>query len=145
MPSESTFGKGRGLSDFDNKVIFFAFIEISPTFVLNETPDKRPGFSILMFSMSGKELAKQIEKRVGQCVLTCPTTSVFNGFDSGEKINLSKNLRFFGDGWQISKVINNKRFWRIPTMDGEFVGEETVNIQKCVGGGNLLILAKDQL
>ena len=109
----------------------------------NETPDKRPGFSILMFSMSGKELAKQIEKRVGQCVLTCPTTSVFNGFDSGEKINLSKNLRFFGDGWQISKVINNKRFWRIPTMDGEFVGEETVNIKKCVGGGNLLILAKD--
>ena len=109
------------------------------------TPDKRPGVSVLIFSMSGRELAKQVETRVGQCVLTCPTTSVFSGFEDGEPINLSKNLRFFGDGWQISKVINEKRFWRIPTMDGEFLGEETTRLKKGVGGGNLLILAKDTL
>mgnify|MGYP001316672259 FL=1 len=109
----------------------------------DSTPDKRPGVSVLIFSMSGRELAKQLETRVGQCVLTCPTTSVFSGFEEGEPINLSKNLRFFGDGWQISKVINGKRFWRIPTMDGEFLGEETAKLKKGVGGGNLLILAKD--
>lgn len=107
------------------------------------TPDHRPGFSVLLFSMSGKELAKQLETRVGQCVLTCPTTSVFNGFEVGELVNLSKNLRFFGDGWQISKVMNHKRYWRIPTMDGEFLGEESAKLKKGVGGGNLLILAKD--
>ena len=108
-----------------------------------KTPDKRPGVSVLVFSMSGRELAKQVETRVGQCVLTCPTASVFSGFDEGESVNLAKNLRFFGDGWQISKVINDKRYWRIPTMDGEFVGEETAKLKKGVGGGNLLILAQD--
>ena len=69
----------------------------------DETPDGRPGVALLMFAMSGKELAKQIERRVGQCVLTCPTTAVFSGIAEGEAVALGKNLRFFGDGWQISR------------------------------------------
>ena len=96
-----------------------------------------------MFAMSGKELAKQIERRVGQCVLTCPTTAVFAGLDEGEPIALGKNLRFFGDGWQISKVIGGVRYWRVPVMDGEFVAQETTPVVKGVGGGNLLLLARD--
>lgn len=108
-----------------------------------ETPDGRPGVSVLFFSMSGKELAKQVERRVGQCVLTCPTTAVYAGIDEGEAIALGKNLRFFGDGWQISKVINGVRYWRIPVMDGEFVAQETTAVVKCVGGGNLLLLCRD--
>ena len=108
-----------------------------------ETPDGRPGVSVLIFSMSGKELAKQVERRVGQCVLTCPTTAVFAGIAEGEAIALGKNLRFFGDGWQISKVINGVRYWRIPVMDGEFVVQETTAVVKCVGGGNLLLLCRD--
>ena len=91
--------------------------------------------------MSGKELAKQIERRVGQCVLTCPTTAVFAGIAEGEAVALGKNLRFFGDGWQISKVINGVRYWRMPVMDGEFVAQETTAVVKGVGGGNLLLLA----
>jgi len=98
---------------------------------------------VLIFSMSGKELAKQVERRVGQCVLTCPTTAVFAGIAEGEAIALGKNLRFFGDGWQISKVINGVRYWRIPVMDGEFVAQETTAVVKCVGGGNLLLLCRD--
>ncbi len=120
--------------------------EIGP----DDTPDGRPGYSVLFFSMSGKELAKQIERRVGQCVLTCPTTAVFAGLPrtgneraEGEVIGLGRNLRFFGDGWQISKVINGVRYWRIPVMDGEFVAQETTTLTKAVGGGNLLILATD--
>jgi len=109
----------------------------------DETPDGRPGVSVLIFSMSGKELAKQVERRVGQCVLTCPTTAVFAGIAEGEAIALGKNLRFFGDGWQISKVINGVRYWRIPVMDGEFVAQETTAVVKCVGGGNLLLLCRD--
>ncbi len=109
----------------------------------DETPDGRPGIAVLLFAMSGKELTKQIERRVGQCVLTCPTTAIFAGIDDGEAVALGKNLRFFGDGWQISKVIAGKRYWRIPVMDGEFVAQETTAVVKGVGGGNLLLLARD--
>lgn len=109
----------------------------------DETPDGRPGVSVLIFSMSGKELAKQIERRVGQCVLTCPTTAVYAGIAEGEAVALGKNLRFFGDGWQISKVIDGIRYWRVPVMDGEFVAQETTAVTKAVGGGNLLFMARD--
>jgi formylmethanofuran--tetrahydromethanopterin N-formyltransferase len=113
-----------------------------------ESPDGRPGVSVLIFSMSGKELAKQLERRVGQCVLTCPTTAVFAGLAPGaagssDAAALGKNLRFFGDGWQISKVIDGVRYWRVPVMDGEFVAQEDTPVVKGVGGGNLLFLARD--
>jgi formylmethanofuran--tetrahydromethanopterin N-formyltransferase len=96
--------------------------------------------------MSGKELGKQLERRVGQCVLTCPTTAVFAGLPKGagsDVAALGKNLRFFGDGWQISKVIDGVRYWRVPVMDGEFVAQEDTPVVKAVGGGNLLLLARD--
>ncbi len=109
----------------------------------DESPDGRPGAAILIFSMSGKELAKQIERRVGQCVLTCPTTAVYAGLSEGEAVALGKNLRFFGDGWQTSKVIGGVRYWRVPVMDGEFVAQETTAVRKGVGGGNLLLLGTD--
>ncbi|MDI3514465.1 MAG: formylmethanofuran--tetrahydromethanopterin N-formyltransferase [Rhodocyclaceae bacterium] len=109
----------------------------------DETPDGRPGASVLLFAMSGKELAKQLERRVGQCVLTCPTTAIYAGLDEGEAIALGRNLRFFGDGWQISKMIDGRRYWRVPVMDGEFVAQETTALVKAVGGGNLLLLARD--
>jgi len=110
----------------------------------HETPDGRPGVNVLIFSMSGKELGKQLERRVGQCVLTCPTTAVFAGLPrtaGGDVAALGKNLRFFGDGWQISKVIDGVRYWRVPVMDGEFVAQEDTPVVKAVGGGNLLLLA----
>ena len=111
----------------------------------DETPDGRPGCAVLLFAMSGKELAKQLERRVGQCVLTCPTTAVYAGLDPalGEPVALGRNLRFFGDGWQIGKVIGGRRYWRVPVMDGEFVAEESTPVIKGVGGGNLLFLARD--
>ena len=109
-----------------------------------ETPDGRPGASMLFFAMSGKELAKQVERRVGQCVLTSPTSAAFAGIDDGEPIPLGKNLRFFGDGFQLSKLIGGKRYWRVPVMDGEFLVQETTGMVKAVGGGNFLILADSQ-
>lgn len=109
-----------------------------------ETPDGRPGLSCLFFSFSGKELAKQIEKRIGQCVLTSPTSAAFAGISGGEPIALGKNLRFFGDGFQSSKQIDGKRYWRVPVMDGEFLIEETTGVVPAVGGGNFLVLAATQ-
>ncbi len=115
-----------------------------------ETPDGRPGVAVLLFAVSSKELAKQLGRRVGQCVLTCPTTAVYAGIDPAtseapvsDNADLGSQLRFFGDGWQISKMIDGRRYWRVPVMDGEFVCEDTVPTVKAVGGGNLLLLARD--
>jgi formylmethanofuran--tetrahydromethanopterin N-formyltransferase len=98
----------------------------------------------MIFAMGGKGLAKQLETRAGQCVLTSPTSALFAGIDEGDKIALGKNLRYFGDGFQISKRINGKRYWRVPVMDGEFLAEETTGMVKAVGGGNFLVLAESQ-
>lgn len=110
----------------------------------DETPDGRPGVAILLFAMSGKELAKQIERRVGQCILTCPTTAAYAGVAGGEPVALGKNLRFFGDGFQASKQVAGRRYWRVPVMDGEFLVEESTGVVPAVGGGNFLVLAETQ-
>ena len=110
----------------------------------NITPDGRPGYSILLFSMSRSQLEKQLETRVGQCILTCPTTAVFSGIESDDVIPLGKNLRYFGDGHQISKKIDGKRYWRIPVMDGEFLCEETASRVPAIGGGNFLVLSTNR-
>lgn len=108
----------------------------------SKTPDNRPGIAVLVFSMSGKELEKQIVRRVGQCVLTCPSTSVFAGMDSEKRVALGSHLRYFGDGFQTSKVIAGRRYWRVPVMDGEFVAEESTGRRDAVGGGNFLVLSQ---
>jgi len=110
----------------------------------NETPDGRPGVSILIFAMGGKGLAKQVETRSGQCVLTSPTSALFSGLDSEKDMPLGQNLRYFGDGFQISKMIDGKRYWRIPVMDGEFLTQEKTGVTAAVGGGNFLVLAESQ-
>ena len=115
-----------------------------------ETPDGRVGVSVLMFAMGSAVLMKQLETRMGQCILTCPTAAAFSGLDSADQINLGKHLRFFGDGFQTSKLIPNKngiakRYWRIPVMDGEFLTEETTGMMRAIGGGNFLVLATSQV
>lgn len=110
----------------------------------DNTPDGRPGISVLLFAMSSSDLAKQLERRTGQCVLTCPTTAVFSGMEGEDRLPLGKNLRFFGDGFQISKQIGDRRYWRVPVMDGEFLAEETTARCPAIGGGNFLVLAREQ-
>ncbi|MCS7270358.1 MAG: formylmethanofuran--tetrahydromethanopterin N-formyltransferase, partial [Gemmataceae bacterium] len=92
-----------------------------------ETPDGRPGVSILLFAFSRDALQKAVVNRVAQCILTCATTACYNGLplDPARVIKVGGALRYFGDGWQISKFLDGKRYWRIPTMDGEFLCEET--------------------
>jgi len=108
----------------------------------SETPDGRPGVRVLLFAVSTSELQKQLQNRVGQCVLTSPGSACYAGLDGAERLNLGNALRYFGDGWQISKRFGAKHYWRIPVMDGEFVCEATTGLTKeAVGGGNLLILA----
>ena len=107
-----------------------------------ETPDGRPGVSILMMTMSKDELGKRLIERIGQTVLTCPTTACFDGFpDAPDRVGVGSALRLFGDGFQSSKVLGGQRFWRIPVMEGEFLVQEKFGMLKGVGGGNFLILA----
>lgn len=108
-----------------------------------ETPDGRPGVAILAFAVSSKELEKQIPRRAGQCVLTCPTTALFAGIESPKPVPLGKTLRFFGDGFQISKSIGSKRYWRIPVMDGEFLCEQQTARVDAIGGGNFFLFGTD--
>jgi formylmethanofuran--tetrahydromethanopterin N-formyltransferase len=119
---------------------------IEKILVPDETPDGRPGVSLLYFAFNRDALQKAAVKRVGQCVLTCATTACFNGLPvvKDKSIRIGGNLRFFGDGWQFSKKLAGRRFWRLPVMDGEFLCEDVFGTVKGVGGGNFLILAEDQ-
>ena len=110
----------------------------------NGSPDLRPGVSVLIFAMDAESLGKRLIERIGQCVMTCPTTACYNGLAGGSPVIVGGKLRYFGDGHQISKVIDGLKLWRIPVMDGEFLVDDRFNIQEAVGGGNLLILGKDQ-
>ncbi len=108
-----------------------------------DTPDGRPGVRVLMFAVSTAELQKQLQARVAQCVLTSPGSACYAGLDGEEALRLGNALRYFGDGWQISKRLGQKRYWRLPVMDGEFVCEATTGLTKqAVGGGNLLIMGR---
>jgi len=110
----------------------------------DETPDGRPGVSVLFLTMDKASLPEQLIVRVGQTVLTCPTTACFDGLpEAPDRLPVGKALRVFGDGFQASKVIGGKRYWRLPVMEGEFLIEETFGMLKGVGGGNFLILARD--
>lgn len=119
--------------------------ELSP----DDTPDGRPGVAVLLFGFSSEKLEQALLQRVGQCVLTCPTTAVYDGLSAcgtavapesaPRTVALGKQLRYFGDGFQRSKVITGRRYWRIPTMDGEFLVEESATAVKAIAGGNFLI------
>jgi formylmethanofuran--tetrahydromethanopterin N-formyltransferase len=110
----------------------------------DQTPDARPGVSVLLFTMDEEGMGKRLVERVGQCVMTCPSTACYNGLAGERQVPVGSQLRFFGDRHQISKLLAGRRLWRIPVMDGEFLVDERFGIQRAVGGGNLLILGRDQ-
>jgi formylmethanofuran--tetrahydromethanopterin N-formyltransferase len=111
----------------------------------SETPDARPGISVLLFTMDTDSLNKRLTERIGQTVLTCVTTSCFDGLpDVPDRVPAGRALRVFGDKYQSSKVIGHERYWRIPVMEGEFLVQESFGVEKKgIGGGNFLILAED--
>jgi formylmethanofuran--tetrahydromethanopterin N-formyltransferase len=110
----------------------------------DETPDGRPGVSLLVFGFNTPAVGKALLGRIGQCVMTCATTACFDGLGGApERVNVGGRLRFFGDGFQASKRLDGHRYWRVPVMDGEFVCEETFGVARGVAGGNFLMLGAD--
>lgn len=109
-----------------------------------DTPDGRPGAAVMLFAFSYDDLTTVIPNRVGQCLLTCPTTAVYDGLPEAEQhAPMGKHVRFFGDGFQKSKVVAQRRFWRVPVMEGEFLVEQHVGLAKGVAGGNFIIQATE--
>jgi len=108
------------------------------------TPDGRPGVNVLVFGFDAEGLGTRLLDRVGQTVLTCPTTACFDGLsDAPDRVAVGGLLRHFGDSYQSSKFLDGRRYWRIPVMEGEFLVQETFGVQWAIGGGNFLILAAD--
>ncbi len=114
-----------------------------------QTPDGRAGMAVLMFARQDDGLEGAVINRVGQCLLTCPTTAIFDGLPDADgtdvfRVPVGKDISYFGDGHQEAVELHGRRCWRVPVMDGWFVVEESVAAVRAVGGGNFLICGDDQ-
>ena len=108
------------------------------------TPDSRPGAAIQIYHSDPANLKIVTLTRVGQCILTAPTTAAFDGLPKMKRrISIGKALAKFGDGFEKEDTMYGRKIWRIPVMEGEFVIEDSFGVIKAVAGGNILILAKD--
>jgi len=109
-----------------------------------ETPDGRPGAIIQIYQGSRGALKNQMSLRIGQCIMTCPTTAVFDALPKAKRrVSIGRSLRYFGDGFQKEAEVGGRKVWRIPVMEGEFIVEDEFGIMKAVASGNMLILAND--
>ncbi|MDD1655741.1 MAG: formylmethanofuran--tetrahydromethanopterin N-formyltransferase [Methanomicrobiales archaeon] len=109
-----------------------------------ETPDGRPGFAILICNPKKEKLKEQLIERIGECILTAPTTATFNGItDAPEKLPVK--LHFFGDGYEHQVKVGDRSCWAIPIMEGEYITEEEYGVVKGVAGGNFFVMAENQM
>jgi formylmethanofuran--tetrahydromethanopterin N-formyltransferase len=109
-----------------------------------ETPDKRPGILVQIYNRDRFELKHQLMERIGQCIMTCPTTTAFNGLLGKRVLKVGSSLRYFGDGFQKKTMVNGRRCWKIPVMEGNFIVEDGFGAQEAVAGGNFMIFAENQ-
>jgi formylmethanofuran--tetrahydromethanopterin N-formyltransferase len=116
-----------------------------PIVTPNKTPDGRPGVHIQMYHRTRTELKRQMIARIGQCILTCPTTAAFDGMpDAKRRLRIGWALRMFGDGFESRDHLGGRKIWRIPVMEGEFIVESRFGVRRCVAGGNFIIMADGQ-
>ncbi|MEM3565251.1 MAG: formylmethanofuran--tetrahydromethanopterin N-formyltransferase [Candidatus Bathyarchaeia archaeon] len=109
------------------------------------TPDGRVGALIQIYNRSRFDLKNQLILRIGQCVMTCPTTAAFDALpEARRRMKVGRSLRYFGDGFQKKGIVGGRKVWRIPVMEGEFIVEDSFGVMEAVAGGNFLILAKDK-
>jgi formylmethanofuran--tetrahydromethanopterin N-formyltransferase len=110
-----------------------------------KSPDGRPGVRIQIYHRTRTELKLQMISRLGQCVLTCPTTAAFDDMPNAKRhLKVGAAIRMFGDGYERKDTLNERKIWRIPVMEGEFVIQNRFGVRRCVAGGNLIIMADSQ-
>jgi len=111
----------------------------------SKTPDKRIGVLIQIYNRNRFDLKNQMILRISQCIMTCPTASAFDAMPNAKrKVKVGRSIRLFGDGFQKKSVVGNRKVWRIPVMEGNFLVEDTFGVTEAIGGGNFLILAKNK-
>jgi formylmethanofuran--tetrahydromethanopterin N-formyltransferase len=111
----------------------------------DKNPDNRAGVLIQIYNRNRFELKSQMIQRIGQCVMTCPTTSAFDALPNAKrKLKVGRSLRFFGDGFQRKALVGGRKVWKIPVMEGEFIVEDSFGAAEAVAGGNFLIEARDK-
>jgi formylmethanofuran--tetrahydromethanopterin N-formyltransferase len=111
-----------------------------------KTPDSRVGVTIQVYNRNRFDLKRQMILRIGQCIMTCPTTSAFDAMPNAKrKLKVGRSLRFFGDGFQRKALVGSRKVWKIPVMEGDFIVEDMFGVAEAVAGGNFIILAKDKL
>lgn len=112
----------------------------------DKTPDNRPGVLMQVYNRNRFDLKAQMILRIGQCVMTCPTTSAFDAMPNAKRrLKVGRSLRLFGDGFQRTGTVSDRKVWKIPVMEGDFIVEDRFGVAEAVAGGNFLILAKDQV
>jgi len=108
----------------------------------SNTPDNRPGVNVQIWHRTGREFKNQMLSRIGQCILTCPTTAAFDSLQGAKKrLKIGRAVRLFGDGYQRKETLGDRVVWRIPVMEGEFTIEDKFGVRRGVAGGNFLIMA----
>jgi formylmethanofuran--tetrahydromethanopterin N-formyltransferase len=110
----------------------------------DQTPDKRPGTLVQIYNRDRFALKHQLMERIGQCIMTCPTTAAFNGLPGKRVLRVGNSLRYFGDGFQKKTMVANRKCWKIPVMEGNFIVEDGFGAQEGVAGGNFMIFAENQ-
>jgi formylmethanofuran--tetrahydromethanopterin N-formyltransferase len=112
----------------------------------DKTPDSRIGVLIQVYNHNRLELKNQMILRIGQCIMTCPTTAAFDAMSNAKrKLKVGRSLRLFGDGFQRKGIVGNRKGWKIPVMEGDFFVEDAFGAAEAIAGGNFLILAKDKI
>ncbi|MGQ9507491.1 MAG: formylmethanofuran--tetrahydromethanopterin N-formyltransferase [Candidatus Bathycorpusculaceae bacterium] len=112
----------------------------------DKTPDQRSGVLIQIYNRSRFELKNQMILRIGQCIMTCPTTSAFDALPNAKRrLKVGRSIRLFGDGFQKKGIVGNRKGWKIPVMEGNFFVEDSFGAAEAIAGGNFLILAKDKI
>ena len=110
-----------------------------------ETPDGRIGALIQIYHRTRMDLKNQMVLRIGQCIMTCPTTAAYDGLpEAKRKLKVGRSIRLFGDGFQRKSTVDERKVWKIPVMEGVFIVEDTFGVMQAIAGGNFLILAKDR-
>jgi formylmethanofuran--tetrahydromethanopterin N-formyltransferase len=98
-----------------------------------------------VYSRSRFELKAQMILRIGQCIMTCPTTSAFDAMPNAKRrLKVGRSIRLFGDGFQRKGTVSDRKVWKIPVMEGDFIVEDRFGVAEAIAGGNFLILARDQ-
>lgn len=111
----------------------------------DKTPDNRPGVLIQVYNRNRFELMGQMVLRIGQCVMTCPTTAAFDALpDAKRRMKVGRSIRLFGDGFQRKRLVGERKVWKIPVMEGDFIVEDKFGAAEAIAGGNFLMLAKDK-